>query len=203
MRVSRGGSAVVLAGILCVGCVETYSPSEGEGLAGSLVVSAHLTDRPGVQTITLSRSDRLLYPTFLAEEGALVSVEDEEGHLLSFDEEDPGAYEADIPEGFMRTGSSYRLRLVTRDGESYLSDYSTLYPAVPIDSLYWELESMATGEPDVYLEGIRFFMDFTPRPDPGRAHAVKSQETYEYHNPNYTGYIYDIDRGGPGSCPTA
>lgn len=191
--ISKAGTFISMVAILSA-CVERYYPEDSDLYTGVLVVNAHLTDKPGIQTINLSRSDRLIYPEYKPEQGASVQVENAKGDMVSFTESDDGAYAADIPGEFLRTGDLYRLLLVTSDGNRYESDFTRLHPVTSIDSVYYMVEAIPAEEQGETVDGIRFYMDFEI--DPGQVQYLKWDliETYEYHNPDYEGFIYDIDR---------
>ena len=180
--------------LLLTGCVERYYPGADEVFTGTLVINASLTSIPGIQTIQISRSDGLLYPEFIPESSCVVEVENQVGEQLSFSESTPGYYGADVPEGFMRFGDQYLLRVVTSNGNIYLSDYSRLKPPTAIDNIYFELESYPTIDPEVSIDGIRFYIDFQVDADSSEFMRWELLETYEFHNPNYEGYIYSFDR---------
>lgn len=193
MRVIRGKAYIFIL-LLLAGCVERYYPGSDEVFTGTLVINASLTNIPGIQTIQISRSDGLLYPEFIPESSCVVEVENQAGDQLSFSESTPGYYSADVPEGFMRFGDQYMLRMVTSDGNIYLSDYSRLNPPTTIDSIYYELESYPTIDPEVSIDGIRFYIDFEVDADLSEFMRWELLETYEFHNPDYEGYIYSFDR---------
>lgn len=194
MRVIRILFLVILASLFLNGCVERYYPSADDVLIGTLVVNAHLTDRPGKQKITISRSDKLLFPTYIPETECYVLVEDQKGDVLEFLEDEPGDYWADIPAEFLESGSFYRLLLMTPDGNRYESEYSLLRSATSIDKIYYELESIPTSDPLKTVDGIRFYMDFQVDPDSAEFMRWELVETYEFHNPDYENFIYGFDR---------
>ena len=194
MRVIKRLFALFLSVVFYTGCVERYYPSGDDVITGTLVVSAHLTDKPGEQVITISRSDKLLFPQYIPETGCSVVVEDQEGNTIDFKETIPGDYAADIPGEFLETGTLFRLLLLTPDGNRYESEYTQLQASTPIDSIYYQLESIPTSDPQVTVDGIRFYMDF--QVDPGSTEYMRWElkETYEFHNPPYEDFIYGFDR---------
>jgi len=123
-----------------------------------------------------------------------VEVENQEGESIQFTESSPGNYTAAIGEGFFQAGNAYRLRLVTTEGKSYESDFTQVFGSTAIDSVYYMLESQPTSDPEESLTGLRFYMDL--QIDPGRAEFMRWEliETFEFRNPDYPGYIYDVDR---------
>ncbi len=180
--------------VLLSGCIERYYPESDDILTGTLVINASLSSLPGIQTIQISRSDGLLYPEFIPESNCLVVVESQGEEQLEFSEMTPGYYSADVPEGYMRFGDQYRLRVVNSSGKIYLSDYSRLHAPTEIDRIYYEVENHPTVDPEVFVHGIRFYIDF--QVDVGKSEFMRWEllETYEFHNPPYQGYIYSYDR---------
>ena len=193
MRVTRGKAYIYLL-LLLSGCIERYYPESDDIFTGTLVINASLTNIPGTQTIQISRSDGLLLPEFIPESSCVVEVENQAGDQLSFSETTPGYYSANVPEGFMRIGDQYMLRVLTSNGNTYLSEYSRLHPSSPIDRIYYELESYPTEDPEVFIDGIQFYIDFQIDADSSEFMRWELLETYEFHNPDYEGFIYSYDR---------
>lgn len=193
MRVIRGSTYIYFL-LFMTACVERYYPESDEIFSGKLVINAGLTSIPGTQTIQISRSDGLIYPEFIPESNCLVELENEAGSQLSFAEITPGYYSTTVPEGFMISGDQYMLRVVTSNGNIYQSDYSQLHPPTPIDRIYYELESYPTADPEVSIDGIQFYIDFQIDSDSSEFMRWELMETYEFHNPDYDGFIYSYDR---------
>ncbi len=193
MRVIKGITYLAVLWFF-TSCVERYYPGADEIFTGILVVNASITNIGGVQTIQISRSDGLVNPEFIPESNCLVEVENSSGEKFSFFEMEPGYYGAEVPGGFMRYEDQYMLRLVTSDGNLYLSDYSQLKPPTGIDRIYFERESYPTADPELFMEGIRFFIDFKIDTDSSEFMRWELMETYEFHNPPYEGFIYSFDR---------
>ncbi len=185
---------MLVQALLCPGCVERYYPEDDNLYTGILVVNAHLSDQTGLQTITISRSDRLIYPKYVPESSCSVEVENQEGQRITFEEIEPGDYAGHVPAEFIRQDALYRLLLVTSDGNRYESEYTKMHPAPGIDAVYFELESQPTSDPLVNIDGIRFYIDFEVDPDAAEFMRWELIETYEFRNPNHLGFIYSYDR---------
>ncbi len=163
--------------------------------SGTLVVSAHLTDQPGPQTIYLSRSTILSYPRFDPLSGCYVEVERESGIAVEFHEGLAGEYSADPGPGFLKAGSAYRLRFITPFGEQYESGFETLHPASDMEQVYYKREDLPAVDPAFTQQGIRFYVDFDMEKDSARYLRWQLIETYEMHNPDYISTsVYDVDR---------
>ena len=194
MRVIRALVHMIVFLPLLFGCVERYYPEEDGLFTGTLVVNAHLTSQPGKQTINISRSDKLIYPVYIPESNCFVEVENQEGTVVTFLETIPGDYTGEIVADFLDEGTLYKLQIVTSDGNRYESEYSELRSSTKIDSLYYESEFRPTTDPSDFIDGIRFYIDFEVDPDSSEFMRWELIETYEFHNPNYEGFIYSYDR---------
>ena len=69
--------------ILLSACIEQYYPDMDELKPGTLFVLAHLTSKPGMQSIHISRSSAIVYPEYDPQSACLVSVENHEGGSMS------------------------------------------------------------------------------------------------------------------------
>ena len=184
----------VLLMIALCGCIERYYPQEEQLNIGSLVVSAHLNNTPGKQTVKLSRSISIERAVFDPVFGCYVEVERSDGEVRVFEETDPGFYQGDLDEAFLQAGGKYHLEFVSPEGQRYESGYETLFPVPEIEKLYYELESLPTSDPRKTDQGIRFFVDFPIKKDSGRYLRWEMEETFEIHNPDYETVMYGVDR---------
>lgn len=194
MRVSSIMTGIFFLLLSGTGCVERFYPNEDDILTGTLVINAHLTDKPGEQSIQVSRSDQLYYSTYKPEDGCIIEVENEAGNITVFSEKEAGNYIALFEEDFFNSGSSYSMRLLTSRGLVYESESTILHPSSAIDSVYYNIENQATTDPAVTLEGLRFYMDVEIAPERAAFLRWELIETYEFKNPDYKGFIYDLDR---------
>jgi hypothetical protein len=191
MPVSRAGASILVICTLLAGCVDPYDP-EFEATQESLVVEALITDQPGWQVIYLSRSAPVNERKARPESDAYISVSDDRGWSTEFLEQDPGAYYARMTEGEMGTGNTYRLHIVTSDGEVYESEPESFpSPSPAIDRLYWEFETSGTADRTEKVNGIRFYLDMEAEADQGRNFRWELLETWEYHAANRIDYYYD------------
>jgi len=188
---SRTVESVMLICILLAGCVDPYS-LEIEDNQKSLVVEALITDQPGWQAIYLSNSSPVNEREIHPETDAYVSVSDDLGRSTEFIEQDPGAYWAWMSADELGTGITYRLDIVTSDGEVYESEPEMFpSPSPAIDSLYWEFETLGTSDRTESLNGIRFYLDLEAEADQGRNYRWELVETWEYYTANLIDYYYD------------
>jgi hypothetical protein len=158
------------------------------------VVSAHLTNIPGIQLVQLSRSVFINHFTFEAVSGWHVEVARADGEIRIFEEADPGFYQANLDASFLQTGMAYFLTMITPEGLQYKSEYETLHSAPAIEDLYYEIESVPASDPAETDQGIRFYLDFEIEHDSGSFLRWEMEETFEVHNPDYPTRMYGTDR---------
>ncbi len=182
---------IVIAMTFLTSCVERYHPDELYLRPGILVISAHITDKPGIQFIEISRSSHIESPGFQAELDCYIELIREDGESHNFSSSDrPGFYAADLDTAFLRPGMLFQLQVVTGDGEEYHSDFDKIRPVPAIDSVYYEVESMSYRGEDDPVPGIRFFADFTYDDQAYEYLRWELTETYEFHNPDMEAYIH-------------
>lgn len=181
----------VIAMALLTSCVERYHPDDLYLKEGLLVINAHITDNPGIQTIEISRSSHPEQPSFNPELGCFVLFLREDGESREFTtSNNPGYYTAELDSSFLRTGMLFQVQVITPDGNEYHSDFDKIRPVPAIDSIYYKVENMIyTGEDDP-VPGIRFYIDFTYGDEAYEFIRWELTETYEFHNPSMEAFIY-------------
>lgn len=173
------------------GCVERYYPDELYLKEGLLVIGAHITDKPGIQFIEVSRSSHPESPTFNAEVGCFILLLREDGEAREFiASEQPGIYVSDLDSSFLRIGMSFQVQVVTQDGNEYHSDFDKIRPVPAIDAIYYKVEEMIFTGDDTPIPGIRFYIDFTNDDDAYEYLRWELTETYEFHNPDMDAFYY-------------
>ena len=181
--------------LICVyGCIEPYHPDEEELKTGTLVIIAHLAGNAGTQSIQISRSSTIRYPSFDPVRDCYVEVNRADDESIVFSESEPGHYKCTIGEDFLESGKNFQLTVITPEGETYESGYEHLHDAVNIDSVYWVREAQATVDPEQVLDGVRFYVDFDIDKAAGTYLRWQLEETYQIHNPEYTSFVFGKDR---------
>ncbi len=126
--------------LLLAGCVDPYRPPEITSPNSYLVVNGFFDSAPGATTtISLSRTQNLTDPKLpTAETKAMVSIEMPNKATYALKEGPSGAYTL---AGIMPVvGETYRLHIKTK-GQDYYSDYVSVVPTPPIDSISWRAEN--------------------------------------------------------------
>ncbi|RPI42918.1 MAG: DUF4249 domain-containing protein [Bacteroidetes bacterium] len=195
MLLNRFRLAFFLA-IACSSCIYPFEPVIRESQS-VLVINGMISDDPGVHEVTVSRSTPYNEPRFQPVGGCVVTVEDETGTIHLYREHSPGVYRADLPPSFLSVGKAYSIMVQPPPGmEVYRSDFDTLLPCAPIDSLYYEVQTRASTEPGKKLYGVQFYNDLTCTEVTAVNYRWILGETWEYVSPYLGDYIYEY-RGAP------
>jgi len=165
--------------LLCGSCVEPYEPVLEESQE-VLVISGMISDSPGRHEVRVSLSSPYSFPEFQGVEQCLVNVTDQDGNMIHYADQGEGIYAADVPEAFLEVGDAASLYVFTPDGREYRSSFDTLLSCPVLDSVYWELETQGTADPEKSLPGIQFYLDMTGSPDDSRNIIWRVDETWEF-----------------------
>ncbi len=199
LNTCRTATIIVIALAFLTGCVERYYPDELYLRHGILVINAHITDLPGIQTIEVSRSSHIEVPGMDPETDCFILLLRGDGESREFTtSERAGFYTATLDTDFLQVGMLFQVQVITLDGNEYHSDFDRIRPVPAIDSIYYKVETMSyTGEDDP-VSGIRFYSDFTYDDEAYEYIRWELTETYEFHNPNMEAFIYENRwRSGP------
>ncbi len=175
--------------LLCGSCIEPFHPVINE-TQESLVIFGVITDQPGTHQVTVSTSTPYNDPSFVPLSGCVVRVEDNLGDLRVYAETDPGVYETILDESFLGVNSVYRLFVNVPSGQEYQSSFDTLLACPPIDTIYYEVESQGTADPNVIHHGIQFFSDLTGSEETSRNFRWQLEETWEYNSASLANLIW-------------
>ena len=188
------GIFTLIALLMQSGCIEQYFPDEDELQTGTLVIVAHLSDKPGEQCIQISRTSTIRYPEFDPMSACYVEVMKSDGDSRVFEESKQGYYSCFLDEQFLETGKQFSLAVITSEGERYESEYEKLYPPAAITDLYWKREMHHTSNLEEVLDGVQFYMDFEIEKEASTYLRWELEETYQIHNPEYTAFVMGKDR---------
>lgn len=180
---------IAVLSCLLAGCVERFYPDEDDLTTGVLVINAHITDNPGVQSIEITRSGGLNFAGIDPVVGCYAVLFREDGESRDFFQISPGNYSSDLDSDFLQTGMSFQIQVITPDAEEYHSDFDKIRPVPEIDSLYYQVESMSFQTEEDAIEGIRYYLDFTFDDKAYEYIRWELTETYEFHNPEMDAYV--------------
>ncbi len=169
---------IMLTGLAA--CKTSFTPDQAPTVTNYLVVEGVINTGNDSTFIKLSRTVNLGVGSPLKNElKAQVSVEDNSGGVFALKELGSGSY-ACAPLNVSNT-NTYRLRIKTSDGKTYLSDYTPAKVTPPIDTLMWQ----ATDK------GLQINVNAHDATNATRYYRWDFTEAWEFH-PNYNSlYVSD------------
>lgn len=172
------GNAGCWLGLVFGSCIEPYYLPQSAANQDFLVVDGSLDIGAGTSRVVLARTQYLAdpgLPTF--ELGAQVTVETEEDQSFPLPESQDGLYAASGLS--LDYGKNYRLRIRTRSGREYFSDFVSASITPAIDSITWHVER----------DGVVVKVN-THDPQNNTWHyRLEYEETYEYIADAYSSYV--------------
>ena len=149
-------------------------------LTGYLVVEGFINAGNGPTNIQLSRTTGLDSVYFLAETGALVEVQSENGPSYLLGEQAPGKYFIDqLP---VNSGQKYRLHIRTINNKDYTSAYTDVKITPEIDSVNWKETS----------DGVSLYVSTHDQLNQTKYYQWQFEETWKYHT-KFQSYFKYID----------
>ncbi len=85
------------------------------------------------------------------------------------------------------------VHVITPDGNEYESVFDKLRPVPEIDSIYYLVEGNSYASEADSVGGLRFYIDFIYDDEAYEYIRWDVTETYEFHNPDMEGFIFDVD----------
>ena len=175
--------------LLC-SCIEEYYP-EDDNNNRKIVIEGILNDIAGRQTVNISYSSSIAQPEFTPFTGCLVEVYDAQNNVFQYDERSDGRYTRDFSEDEITAGNSYILRVLSPNGDEYLSDYVVMNSSKPVDSIYYIEEDVFSFGSEYNYEGVQFYADIRQAGDSAEYYAFQILETWETYTPLNIQYVYD------------
>jgi hypothetical protein len=105
---------------------------------------------------------------------------DQEGNTVQYTDEGNGVYAAYISDSFLDPGEVACLLVTSPYGNDYISSYDTILGCPDLDTVYWELGTLETSDPEYSRPGIQFYLDMAGSTTDSRNVIWRVQETWEY-----------------------
>lgn len=166
-------------------CIEPFSPPEVNSDENYLVIDGFLnvggTDSTRIELRRTQNVNANAMPTI--ETGAKLTVEEENGEAMALTETGPAIYTLP-PRQFSRTGK-FRLRIKTKDGQEYLSEFVGVSITPAIDSITYKV--------DPVLNAAVFYVNTHDAQNKTQFYRWKFEETWEYEAAYYSALMVRND----------
>ncbi len=176
---------ILISVLLLSSCITPFVPKSIENKE-MIIVDGLITDRPGKNTIKLSRSLPLgTKYSPIPVKGCTVTVTDDLDNSFNFRETDAGTYTSDSSEFIGSIGRSYILHINTNaysDNHYYESHPMIMKSVPPIDSVYYEKVTIAGTDSGNYMEqGCQIYLDTHDPNSQCKFYRWTFVETWEFH----------------------
>jgi hypothetical protein len=166
-------------------CIEPFSPPEVNSDENYLVIDGFLnvsgTDSTRIELRRTQNVNVNAIPTI--ERGAQLAVEEENGETMPMTETGSAVYTL-APRQFNRTGK-FRLRIKTKDGQEYLSEFVGVSITPVIDSVTYKV--------DPVLNAAVFYVNTHDAQNKTQFYRWKFEETWEYEAAYYSALMVRND----------
>jgi hypothetical protein len=187
----RINSLFLILMLLLFGCIKAYTPPIDGNAENKYVVSGLITDKEGWQEVEVSLSSPLQSPQYNPVSRCLVNVFDDRGGIFELEEHLPGKYQVWMNQADLLPGTSYRVTVVTPEGESLESGFDRMPKGPMLGSVYYALEDIPTTDPSVSNRVMQYFVDLDAAGDYSLFYKWEILETWEYHAALPAQYYYD------------
>ncbi len=181
----------IIITLVAASCIEPFTPDINE-FQRLLVINGKITDQPGYQYVEITRSTSYTNPSYDHVPGCNVKVYDDKGNVFQYEEYGSGLYRCIFSQEYLQVGTRYKIEVLTKDGNTYVSDYDVLEPCPVIENIYYKVEQKENDDPllkTVY--GIHLFIDIQKSEKEVSNFRWELDETWEYHAAYQTSDYFD------------
>lgn len=168
--------------LLINSCIEPFNPKLEKSSLQKFVISGEVNNEEGFQYVTISQTTPINHLEFNPVSYCEVKVADDLGNIFVFEEFESGRYRSWFDKIFLNSGTSYKLYVKTPDGVEIESDFDQMPSCPNIDEVYYERQDLPTSNPNIFKEGIQFYINLKGSDIDSRFYKWDITETFEYHS---------------------
>jgi hypothetical protein len=182
---------LILPVLIATSCIEEYWPKIDPKYVNAIVVDGGISNLPGPYEIRLSLTSEIYNNQLKPLSGCKVIIEESSGSNEELIENGDGIYRtsADGIQGVC--GERYRIKILTPDGNQYISDFEVMPLPTPIDSIYYELEYQPHPFFNRPMTGYRFFIDTHISETDTNYYLWNLECTYKFNSNYRIKYYFD------------
>jgi len=181
----------LLTAMMLTSCFKSYEPEIVASDVNKLVVSGVVTDLGGEQTVTITTSSSINKPGENPVSGCTVTISDTLGHDFLMTDAGDGNYHGWIDPKYLVPGNSFKVGILTPDGNKIVSDYDKISSCPEVDSVYYIRKDLPTIDPGKFIKGIQFYVDLDGKSTDSHYYRWEAFETWEYHTDYPIEWYYD------------
>ena len=162
-------------------CKEAYQAPVKNADLNYLVIEGYINSNGGVTKIMLSRTARLTQTTITREKNAQLTIESDANESFPMSEAGDGTYLSQSLT--LANTAKYRLRIKTKDGKEYLSDFTAVKSTPPIDSINWVRQA----------DGVQLHINTHDPQNNTKYYYWNYEETWEFHSTYTNSLVYVVN----------
>lgn len=164
-------------------CIGFFHPNLGNEATAKFVVDGQITDKEGFQTVLVSMTSTTEKPNYNPLSYCKVTIIDNQGNVFNLKESPSikGSYSAWIGKAYLKPGNSYHVKVVTASGIEIVSDFDQMPECPKVDSIYYIRKDIPTRNPDIFTQGIQFYIDLDVENTNSHYYRWNLTETWEHH----------------------
>lgn len=179
-------------------CITPFEPEISEKNINKYVISGDITDNRELQAITVSTASSVNDPHYIPLSGCTVRILDDRGNVFMMKEtgsiynssRTPGIYSGNIGRSYLIPGVSFKVEVITPDGEKIESDFDRMNECPDVDSVYSDRKDLVSFSGET-TKGLQFYIDVDGRETVSGFFRWELFETWEYHVPYPREWYYD------------
>jgi len=183
--------AIAFLALMLSSCIKPYEPVIESRDASKYVVSGQVVKGEDIQNINISVTSPISKPEYIPVTGCQVIINDNNGNIFVATDQLDGNYTFNIPDGYLKTGSSFKVEILTPSGITIISDSDTLNESPEIDSVYYYVDEIPTNDPEIFKKGLQFYIDLDAENTASHNFRWEAIETWEYHSSWPIEWYYD------------
>lgn len=177
--------------IMLSSCIKHYEPEISGSDAVKFVITGQVNRGDNIQRINISKTSSLSESKYLPVTGCKVKILDDKGNIYEAIDQKDGNYITVIPESKLAIGSSFKVEINTPEGINIVSDFDQIHDCPDVDTVYYILDSLPSGNPTIYTKGIQFYTNLNAENTNSHNFRWEAIETYEYHSSFPIEWYYD------------
>ena len=166
---------------LTASCIQRFDPEIKSTDAVKYVITGQVNSGDDVQRINIGTSSPISKPEIIPVTGCSVKIIDAKGNEYPATDVWSGNYDVTIPKSELVPGNAFKVDILIPGGTHIISDFDQIQSGPPVDSVYYEVQSLPTSSPVEFTDGIQFYVDLNAGNYTCRNYRYDVVETYEYH----------------------
>jgi len=177
--------------LLMLGCIKEYNPQYDSDSIQKYVIHGMVTDQEGWQEVNVSITSSTQDPKYIPVLNCKVEIKDDLGQKFILEPYENGTYRVWMNQEYLVPGRSYQVQVTSHDGQVMESSFDQMPTGPEIEEVYYQVEDHPTNDPDEWLRGIQYYINFQAHEEDSKFYRWQLTETWEFHSAYPIEFYYD------------